>query len=357
MRALRALSRRLLVAGAALALALFLAELGLRLFLPRPISWLSIYEPDEVLPYRLRPLAQQLVDTGETRWSIAIDSAGYRCASGAAPLDTTAPFLLGLGDSFAFGHGVDQEQSLYARLERELGTLPIRNACAPGYGPVQYRQMLERHLDQPGLAGVIVTSFLGNDFFDCTWSKAVPVTDGALGATRDPRYWLKKTSHLYRFLSASAHAVGLGRAESDLRLNARLLTTAAWDRKPLAPARAAFRAELERMRELCRARGLPLVCVLLPARASLDGELLAASLEAGGLAPGSYQRDLPTAVALELCAELGVPALDATPCLRALPAPLYFRFDGHFRPATTGALAAWLAPRLGPLLGQRSSNV
>ena len=335
---------RLLTLLGSLALALVVAELGLRCVAPQPISWLSVYEPDEVLPYRLQPLAEQQIDTGETSWRITIDALGHRNAPGAT-VDRAQPFLLGLGDSFAFGHGVDFEDSLYARLAAELGGgLAIRNAAVPGYGPVQYRQVLERELGEPGLAGVLVTSFLGNDFYDCVWGKEGPITDGALGATRGRRYWLKKHSHLYRFVSAHAHFLGLGRGESDLKLNARLMTSAAWNEKPLAQARDVFRTELGRMQELCRARGVPLFVLILPARASVDDALLESSAAAAGLSREKCERDLPTRTALTICAELDLPCLDASGCLRSLPAPLYFRFDGHFRPATTRALAHELAP-------------
>ena len=347
----------LLALSGSLVLALLVAELGLRCLAPQPISWLSVYEPDPVLPYRLRPLAEQEIDTGETKWRIAIDALGQRNAPGAA-VERERPFLLALGDSFAFGHGVDFEDSLSARLALELGgELALRNAAVPGYGPVQYRQVLERELDEPALAGVLVTSFLGNDFYDCVWAKEGPITDGALGATRGRRYWLKKNSHLYRFLSAHAHFLGLGRGESDLKLNARLMTPAAWDEKPLAEARATFRTELARMQELCRARGVPLLVLVLPARASVDDGLLGASIAAAGLTGGSYERNLPTRTVAALCAELGLPWLDTSAILRSLPGPLYFRFDGHFRAATTRALAHELAPLVRAQLCPRPSDV
>ncbi len=355
-RSLRRSGVRLLVSLVALIGAVAAAEVGLAVFLPQPVSWLSVYEEDEVLPYRLRAFAEQLVDTGETSWLVSVDAQGYRHEPGTSP-DEELPFWLGLGDSFAFGHGVDQGQSLYACLERELGPgFTIRNAAVPGYGPAQYRSVLERHLDEPALRGVLLASFLGNDFFDCIWDKEGPITAGALGASTGRRYWLKSHSHLYRFLSARAHLAEVGRGETDLGLNARLVTREAWSRPPLAPAREVFRRELARMGELCRSRELPLLVLLLPARASVDEELLRSSLAEAALPQGSWERDLPTAVALSICEELGLPCADPSELLRSLPGPLYFRFDGHFRPETTSALARWFAPWLRDRAGSASGS-
>jgi len=344
----RRLALRLALSTAALLLAVATAEFGLRQFAPQPISWLSIYAPDDVLPYRLAPGAQQRVETGETSWDVFVDAFGYRADGPDAAGRNEATYLLGLGDSFAFGHGCNQEQSLYGLLDRGLEGVRVRNAAVPGYGPTQYRQVLEHHLGQPGLVGVVVTSFLGNDFHDGIWNKDRPITDGALGATAGRRYWLKKTSHLYRFLSAQAHALGLGRGESDLQLSAELMSHAAWVDGRLAEAERIYQTELERIRDLCRENDLPLFVVLLPARTTTDDELLQAALQTAELAPEDWQRDLPTQKAAAVCARLGLPYFEAGELLRTLPPPVYFRFDGHFRPETTRVLAANLERQLAP---------
>lgn len=336
------------VASLALVAAAGLAELGLRWLAPQPISWLSIYAEDDVLPYRLAPGAAQHVDTGETRWDVYVDAHGYRTEAPDRQALAGGPFLLGIGDSFAFGHGCDQAQSLYGLLDRALEGTTVVNAAVPGYGPTQYRQVLERHLGRPGLSGVVVTSFLGNDFHDAIWNKDRPITDGALGATAGRRYWIKKTSHLYRFLSARAHALGFGRGESDLLLNAELMTPEAWFDGRLAEAERVYAEELERIRDLCREHELPLFVVLLPARTSVDDELCAASVAAAALAPDTWQRDLPTQKAAAICARLNVAYLETSELLGALPPPLYFRFDGHLRPEVTRALAGHLERHLAP---------
>jgi len=334
-----------------LALSAGVAELGLRLLAPQPISWLSIYAEDERLPYRLAPGVSQHVATGETDWRVYVDERGYRAPAAGARPPEPGPYLLGLGDSFAFGHGTDQEESLYGMLDAALAGVEVRNASVPGYGPEQYRMVLEDHLAAPDadrLAGVLVTSFLGNDFHDTLWNKERPITDGALGATAGRRYWIKKSSHLYRFLSARAHALGFGRGESDLHLNAELLTLEAWREGRLAEALEIYTRELRTIGELCRAADVPLFVILLPARATVDAELCSASIAGAGLEEDAWERDLPTRKAAAVCGRLAIPYFETGELLAGLPGPLYLRFDGHFQPATTRAIADTLLQRFLP---------
>lgn len=348
-RSPRRLALRLVLTLSALALATLAAEFGIRILAPRPISWLSIYAPDTALPYRLLPGVSQHIDTGETDWWVHVNQGGYRAPSPAAEPSPSGPYLLGLGDSFAFGHGTDFEDSLYGILDRELEGVSVRNASVPGYGPEQYRRVLEKHFADPALAkplaGVFLTSFLGNDFHDCIWNKERPITDGALGATAGRRYWIKKTSHLYRFLAAAAHGLGFGRGESDLLLNAELLTRSEWFDGRLAEALRLYSEELERIRDLCREHDVPLFVILLPARSTVDEKRCAASIASAGLDDDAWQRDLPSQKAAALCGRLAIPFFETGEFLASLPHPLYLRFDGHFRAETSRALAGAIVRR------------
>jgi hypothetical protein len=62
--------------------------------------------------------------------------------------ERTAPeaFLLTVGDSFSWGHGVENEDTYTARLARKWG-MPAANLAFSAYGTVQSLQMLQRSLD------------------------------------------------------------------------------------------------------------------------------------------------------------------------------------------------------------------
>jgi hypothetical protein len=112
-----------------------------------------------------------------------------------------------LGDSFTFGHGVDYDQSYVGLLSADVKPRwHFCNTAVPGYGPVQYRQLLQYHLDrgsQP--SAVLVGTYVGNDFFDCIWGKDIPVVDGILGERKTWKTPVKRNSHLYRLCSKIYH--------------------------------------------------------------------------------------------------------------------------------------------------------
>ena len=117
------------------------------------------------------------------------------------------PWTLCLGDSFLFGHGVDHEQSFVGRLQHDhVGDMDYVNAGVPGYGPVQYRRVLEYRLQQgPPPDRLLIATFLGNDFQDCVWNKDLPVTDGILGKRASWTDAVKQHSHLYRLATRVYH--------------------------------------------------------------------------------------------------------------------------------------------------------
>jgi hypothetical protein len=275
----------------------------------------------------MRGGASQLIDTGETRWSVRILPGGWRGSfGGATPVDTA--WLLGLGDSFAFGYGVDHEDTFYARI-RPRG-LTIRNHAIPGHGPTQYRIVLGEHARDPSIRGVVVSSYLGNDFHDCIWDKAgMRVDDGRLSESAPGwRTGLKLHSHLYRALSRAAHALGSGGRATGVEQD--LFDAAAWRREPLAAAVGTYRQEFERMRDVCRDSAYPFLVVLIPPASAWTG------------ATARLDRGLPMRTALGIMDELGIAAVDVTEALARCEQPPFFRIDGHFVPGTHRAVAEFV---------------
>jgi hypothetical protein len=321
---MRAWLGRLLACLLGLTAAMILVELGLRVFVPQPKSWPEIYRVlPEPLSYGLAPNASSLVDTHETRWHACTDGAGFRVASpGRQPPDL--PQVLVLGDSFAFGFGVDYEQSFVGMLNA-LPDAPawFVNAGVAGYGPTQYRLVLERQLagGQPPRA-VIAVSYLGNDFQDCVWDKHTPVKDGALGETGSMRDLLKRHLHAYRLFAKAWHAWNPTRKTLQFQ---QAFDPRSWTEPFFVSARGTYREEFQRMAAACRARSIPFLVVLIPPREAVG---------AAGEPEGGPHFELPVTMARETLQELDIACIDTTPALAQLGAErAYFAIDGHLTPA------------------------
>ncbi len=318
-------------------------EIGLRVFSPVPPSWLAIYSEHPRLPYSLMPGAERAVHTGVTDWSVQTDVGRLRIGrDGSVPADQ--PHWLVIGDSFAFGHGVDAEQGLVGRLAVETG-MAIANAAVPGYGPEQYRAMLAEHIDRPGLSGVLVFAYLGNDIHDATWDKTVTIHDGILGLQPGLKGAIKRRSHAYRFVSNTLHRLGVGGRDTSLDIEAELMDPNAWF-GPLKEAEAIWMTAYGEMRDACAERGVPVVVILLPNRSAVDSVIRERAVERSAGDVASLDAMLALAHARAWVTAVGLPLLDATETLQSLGGERFLEFDGHFTARTNAAVANALAPQI-----------
>ena len=112
--------------------------------------------PDPALGYRLRP-GRWPARGREYDTELEIDSAGLRDDE----RSLTAPDLIVLGDSYAMGWGVAQQESFAQQLEQLTG-LTVLDAGIPSYGTARELLLLEQ-LDRSRLRAVIVQYF-SNDY-------------------------------------------------------------------------------------------------------------------------------------------------------------------------------------------------
>jgi len=213
------ISNLLLLSGG-LVTALILCEVSLRLFYPQVGScginseWIEEDRELEIIPapnVRSRMKAYNAFDV-----AISTNSARLR-GSREVPVEKTPgrTRILFLGDSFIFGWGVEDDETLPARLEALLkkggADVEVLNGAVYGYDMIHYERWYRRleHF-RPDL--VILGFCIENDFFGNAPPAPVPGPSEEEGADKNrgpyaisPLYhWIKENfllkSHLFAFV-------------------------------------------------------------------------------------------------------------------------------------------------------------
>lgn len=132
--------RNLGLALASLLLALGIAEVVVRLTDPvRPPDRIE-YEVDEKTYWRVRPN-----QSDPTPPATSVNAQGFRGTRDVGPKTAAATRVLVLGDSYAWGWAVADDQTFSAQLEAMAqGRLEVINGGTPGWGVFQFQAHLER---------------------------------------------------------------------------------------------------------------------------------------------------------------------------------------------------------------------
>lgn len=165
---IRALATRLLLALVAAALALVLAEAAARAVAPH---WApqhaerNFWAHDDLLGWAHRPGQRGTMSHPDFRISVAISEQGLRDRE--YPFERTPGLrrMLVLGDSFAWGFGVEQDESLCEILERRHPGWEIVNTGVSGWGTDQ-QLLFYRERGRRWQPDVVLLLFHPNDVHD-----------------------------------------------------------------------------------------------------------------------------------------------------------------------------------------------
>lgn len=310
--------RRFALAGGAVASALLVCELALRLWgafqdAPGPAQFLV---HDAELGWRNRPGFAGRHVTAEFAVPVRFDAEGARCSTapdapaGAAAASAAPAVVLAIGDSTTFGWGVAYEECFAARLADQL-QVAVRNFGVNGYGSDQQLLLLEQLLARHSPRLVVVTH-QENDVAEVlqgwTYGRYKPQFASDDGELRRfgapvPRSWPGELSHLWRTLQKH-----LGAYE-----------TPGLDDAAIAQGRTLVRRLYGAMQRVCAARGAAFLLVVPGA------DWLVQAAAADGLA-----------------------CCDLSPTLAGLQraGPLSFANDPHWLPRVHAAVAEVLAGRI-----------
>jgi hypothetical protein len=363
---------RLLLAGFGLAIGAATAEIAVRIVAPQSVL---LWRPGPFVAdgegyFRLRPGHRgEVTNRTEYEHGFRVNSLGMRGVEPAAD-SRAACRLLVIGDSFAFGLGVEEPQIFHQVAGRELQEAgdPVEtlNGGIPAIGVPQAVRWLERH----GLAAepdmVLLAIFVGNDLRDANadydnWA----VVDGQLATPAGYsrlKDWLYNHIHLYALLKTALPA-GVQQ-----RVRAALGMGEPWS---LRYAREVFmiydsavpplvQEGLERTDEALAAltrlggeHGFRIAAMLVPDIVQVDDPRWAATLEHLGLTGDDHDPRQPNRLLTTLLERRGLPVLDLADSFEAAferGAPLYFPTDRHWTVeghALAGSeLAGFLAPMI-----------
>ena len=133
---------------------------------PYPETVFSGNAPDRENGFVLRPNSTTRHSSWEFDTIIHVNSIGIRGSDKIT--ENTSPFSFILGDSFAQGHGVEEDETMAAKLELLLQSGPVVNLGVDSYSTYQVVTLFKRYADffkeKPKYA--VLVFYVGNDYYD-----------------------------------------------------------------------------------------------------------------------------------------------------------------------------------------------
>lgn len=356
MRRSRHLTSTILVPLIAVSAGLAIGELLLRnVFHVAPQVDLNIYRRDSHGNLRIQPNLDKRHVT--PLWDVAVrtDSGGWRDEPGES-LE-----VLGLGDSFAFGWGVEEGEGLYRLLEQEWGR-DILNAAVPGTSAPDQAQLLASEFTDANPETVLLAFFVGNDFTEARigGAKLFAVEGGRLRYVRSHPGWpakaldelrsfrvlqlLRALQFRYGFLTNDGPARNW---DEWLRMFAKIHLREGESSQLFGPAAGA----LETIAQWSRRRGADFHVIVIPRSWQIDEQELAGMLDALQIDATRLDLDRPQDFLAEWGAEQGVSVIDLLPAFRQAVADdpslrLHHTPDAHWTPVGHALAARTVAKAL-----------
>lgn len=365
--------KKVLVNGAVLlcaAMVVFaLIEIGIRIFAPQPRYYLpqNLFSADSSLGYVLTPGFRGSMYTPESSSAIAINEEGFR---GGMP-DGVKRLIVGMGDSFTFGTGVEIEDTYLEKLRGQLNEhgsrVDLYNLGVPGYGTDQEYGALKK-LYEKRTPDLVLVGFYINDVMDSV-TPDFTVVDGytvpsnkMMAAFKGKGLsWKQRISKLFdkldtpRFvvnrMSASPHFRKLFldlTVRSKGKEGNRLAYYSSASTPALEEAWSVTKGHLRSIRDLVRAHGGKLLVIYIPERQQVYADQWRKVLLQQEADEKSYDRDKPQQTLKNFCREAKIPYLDLTDEFRKRVEggeDIYFTMDPHLN-AKGNSLAANLISRI-----------
>ncbi len=308
----------------------------------------GIYEESSSLCYKLSSNTEGSVSQPEYKVTYSVNSKGLRDSEYNYTKSLEKKRIIALGDSFQFGHGVEQNETYTELMEKMLNdegkSIEILNFGIPGYGTGQELEYLKTE----GLKyrpDIIILSFFTEDLFDNLHESCTRyVRDGYLvdNATSEERtatfkikLFLNQDVQSYCFLKNSylklpeakkkySGRIGIeGTAVESMQKNETEQIKRAWTKTNL---------QIVRLSETAKANNASLVIVVIPHQVQVDTDIWNGVKKEYNLNENDYDQSLPSQEIKELGSKLGITVVDLLPGLTEEnnKKKLYYPIDGHF---------------------------
>jgi hypothetical protein len=295
------------------------------------------------------PSAERRYETSEFSFHARYNAFGRRDVEWPAQAIADPTSVLFIGDSFAYGIGVEHEGTLPSRLERIFASagrpLEVMNFGMPGAGaPPTYAVLLDDAIDRGFAARTVVALvFVGNDFSPGVLApRHAPVGEpSGAGPAPDSSWPEWKTARFLRLrVSQSARLVGwaltVGRWLGITVYDSGSAYIFLRERTPEQDAMVQqILSSLGAMEERCRETKRRLFVSIMPNRIQVENH--------EALSGAVYDAARPNRDILAYCRTQGIACLDLLPVLReayeASGAPLYYPIDRHLNPQGYGLAA------------------
>jgi hypothetical protein len=358
-----------------------LAEVVVRVMMPREIMRYFFVTPDSLLHHRFLPGATGRYQSTEFNTHYTISSQGLRDREFQAPKPAGTFRILMLGDSFTEGDGVEPEDTFSKQLERTLDTvsaLPhveVINGGVGSYSPLlEYLYLKHGGLDlQPDL---VVLNFDLSDMFDdinystlaVLDSSGTPVAVPGTGPTAR-RSWgmqllvgwkdfIKNNLRLYnviririgRYLEAVRHE---GVVSGDIRYDKYAMFRPSQGDGSDDREWTRSYAYLEMIHNLLRSRGIGFWVNVYPYAVQVSPKEWSTGRAFWGFRPDTVYSVAPQARIEQYCREHGIATLNMCEAFRKASAsefPLYWSDNGHWKPEGHAVVARTFAPAMVALL-------
>jgi hypothetical protein len=290
-----------------------------RLFASRVASWEGIIEYDPYVGWKPKPNLDAYCSFIGGTFRIATDSEGWRGDS-----DLRRCQIVALGDSVAFGFGVNDEHAFFSLLNSGLR---VKAIGSPGYNMVQGLLWLEKL--SPLLRGKLVVWFicLGNDLYDNLVPNLYHYRMPFIRQINGTKDWEVVTSHIKK-------ARWPFNPEHNSRVKEKWQATFT-DRLLGQRAYSACEFLIRRAQDLCRETEAHLIVMTVPLTTQLDQS----KWERAFLRyrePKQFDPNLPDRKIGEICAKLNLAFLSGKDYLESrdhIPEDGHWNERGHRRMA------------------------